>query len=52
MLLALVFGLPSFLSGNVLGIVGGFVVGCFTPSIGRKLKTWLVGEEEKVVKKF
>jgi hypothetical protein len=48
----LAFGLPSFLSGGVVIGAISFVVGCFTPAIGRKVKAFLVGEEQKLVKKF
>lgn len=41
-----------FIVGNGVGLGFGFVIGCFTPAIGRKLKTFLVGEEQKIAKKL
>ena len=37
-----------FLGGQVVGVVIGFVVGAFTPALGRKLKALFVKEATAV----
>lgn len=51
-MIASIAGLPGFLAGQGLGLVIGFVIGCFIPSIGRKVKSWIVAEEIVIKKKL
>lgn len=37
-----------FIGGQLVGLVIGWVVGCFTPGVYRKVKSWF-GKEEKII---
>lgn len=41
-----------FIGGQIVGIGIGFVVGCFTPAIGRKVVAWVRAEEVKIKSKL
>lgn len=45
-------GIAHFIGGNVVGAAVGFVVGCFTPAIGRKVKAWFSKEAAAVKAKL
>jgi hypothetical protein len=41
-----------FLSGQLVGLVVGWVIGCFTPGIGRIVKGWVSRETAVIGKKL
>jgi len=44
-----IIALPSFLAGQGLGLVLGYVVGLFTPGVYRKIKALLSKGKAKIV---